>query len=376
MRFFATTYTGLEDVAAAEISGLLVLNAETDVAKVFFDGSIQDCVKLNYAGQTVNRVFIQLLCDEVDDLADIQRLAESVDYSSFIDRGMSFAVRAERVGQHPFTSLDIAAAVGKAVIESYKAVTGVRLKVDLKNPDVEIHALLRHSEMLIGLNTTGESLHRRYYRVEYHRAALSPTIANSLVRLSGWRENQSLLDPFCGSGTIPIEAALYGLDVSPGLRRGGLALEKMTFFDREILERYRELLRSREKRNKKLEIMGVDVSHKSIEAALSNLSASALDKIIEFAVGDVFYLEKAVGKHVDKIVCNPPFGLRLGLRKPEKFYSEAFKSMKRVYPNVSVTAIVNKPVTTVKAMEAAGFTPLSVKKILMGPITSYIIVAV
>ncbi|MCS7138233.1 MAG: THUMP domain-containing protein, partial [Candidatus Caldarchaeum sp.] len=114
MRFFATTFAGLEDVAAAEIAELLKVDPEPDIAKVFFTGSVEDCVKLNFAGQTVNKVFLLLFRDRVEGLAEIEDVARSLDYCEVVGRGQSFAVRAERTGAHPFTSLDIASTVGKA----------------------------------------------------------------------------------------------------------------------------------------------------------------------------------------------------------------------------------------------------------------------
>jgi tRNA (guanine6-N2)-methyltransferase len=203
MQFFATTFHGLEDVAAAEISFLLPSEAHADVGKVFFSGLAEDCARVNYACKTVNRVFLLLLSEEVGGLEDIRRVSASVDYTDYIGRSQSFAVRADRVGVHPFTSLDIAASVGQAVIESFQTATGVRLKVDLSNPDVEIYALLRDSEFLLGVNTTGESLHRRFYRRGYHRAALSPTVANSMVRLSGLEAYTITFRPVLRLGNNP-----------------------------------------------------------------------------------------------------------------------------------------------------------------------------
>ncbi|MEM4302448.1 MAG: THUMP domain-containing protein [Candidatus Caldarchaeum sp.] len=376
MKFFATTYSGLEDVAAFEISKLLNIEAERDVEKVFFDGSLEDCVKLNYGGQTVNKVFLMLLKDKVERLSDVETLAQSLDYTWVIERDQSFAVRAERIGVHSFTSLDIAAAVGKAVIESYKAATGVRLKVDLRQPDVEICAILRDSELLISVNTTGESLHRRYYRAGYHRAALSPTIANALVRLSGWKPSQSLLDPFCGSGTIPLEAALYGLCVSPGLRRGVLAFEKLKFIDPDVAARCRMALHKMEKVGERLEITGLDISTNSIAVAQSSLAQSGLGETVKFMVGDVLALEKFLEHDVDRVVCNPPFGVRMRLKEPAKFYTEAFTSIRRSCPDATLTTIVSKPTIAVKAMETSSYTPISIRKILLGPVAGYVLTAV
>ncbi|MEM4494732.1 MAG: THUMP domain-containing protein [Candidatus Caldarchaeum sp.] len=371
MRFFATTFSGLEDIAAAELSSLLSGEAEADVGKVLFTASLEECVKVNYAAQTVNRVFLLLLREHAETLTDVERLCASVDYRDFIGREQSFAVKAERVGVHGFTSLDIAATVGKAVIDSYKAETGVRLRVDLNNPDVEVYAILRNSELLLGLNTTGESLHRRFYRRGFHRAALSPAVANTLVRFSGWRRNMVLLDPFTGSGTIPLETALYGLRISPGARRQHLSLEKIPVFRGIDTDRIREELMEAEDPGT-VEVIGIDISPKSLKLAFDSLEALGREKGVRFVQGDVFRLVEHVDREVDKVVCNPPFGVRLRLREPEKFYTEAFAAIAQACPNASLTVIVNKPVTVLRALEKSGYTPLCFRKVLLGDLSSYV----
>jgi tRNA (guanine6-N2)-methyltransferase len=373
MQFFATTFHGLEDVAAAEISSLLPSEAHADVGKVFFSGLAEDCARVNYACKTVNRVFLLLLSEEVGGLEDIRRVSASVDYTDYIGRGQSFAVRADRVGVHPFTSLDIAASVGQAIIESFQTATGVRLKVDLSNPDVEIYALLRDSEFLLGVNTTGESLHRRFYRRGYHRAALSPTVANSMVRLSGWRHTQSLLDPFCGSGTIPLEAVVNGLNLSLGLRRGIPQMERLVFFDSDVLQKVREELYRSECVGELLNIVGLDASPKAVAVAQSSLEAMKVGPAAKFYTGNALQLEKYIRESFDKVVCNPPFGIRLGLKDPEKFYTESFTSIRRACPDASLTVLVSKPAAAYRALEGSGWTPISSRKILLGNITAHVI---
>jgi len=131
-----------------------------------------------------------------------------VDFAELMGRDQSFGVEAERYGDHPFTSVDVASAVGRAVIESCLASEGWRPRVDLKSPDVQLYALVRDDEFLLGINLTGPSLHKRFYRVADVRSTLPPTLAFLMVLRSGWEPSGCLLDPFCGSGTIPIEAAL------------------------------------------------------------------------------------------------------------------------------------------------------------------------
>mgnify|MGYP000469153930 FL=1 len=373
MDFFATTFHGIEDVAAAEVSSLLDGEPVVDIGKVFFKGSVEDCARVNYACKTVNRVFLLLVSESVDGLSDVERVSASVDYAGYIDRCQSFAVRAERVGVHPFTSLDVAAAVGKAVIESFRSATGVRLKVSLNNPDVEVYALLRDGEFLLGLDTTGESLHRRFYRRGYHRAALSPAVANSMVRLSGWKRTQSLIDPFCGSGTIPLEAVVNGLNLCPGLRRGGLRMERLVFFDRDVLLKVREQLCREERVGELLKVVGLDASPRAVEVARSSLEAMNVGPVAVFLTGNAMRLEKYIQQDFDRVVCNPPFGIRLGLRDPQKFYTECFTSIRHACPESSLTVLVSKPAATIRALTASGWTPISIRKILLGNITAHII---
>ena len=366
LEFFATTVFGLEDVAAEEVSELTGREALRDVAKVIFSGSIMDAALLNYASRCCNRIFVMLVKREVESLDDIERAAREVDYFELIDDDQSFAVRSERHGSHSFTSMDVSAAVGRGVIESYRRSRGVRLRVDLNNPDVELFALLRNSEFMLGLNTTGRSLHNRYYRVFHHRAGLSATIAASMLRLSGWSPSESLLDPFCGSGTIPIEAGLMGLRIAPGLMIRDLAMHRLKIFNSEELESLRERLRDSEERWRELKILGTDVSSRSIEGASINVRAAGLEGVVRLLQGDVRKINEWLSIPVDKVVTNPPFGVRMGLRRAEEFYASAFKAISRAIPGVSVMFLTNKPVIAGRAMESAGWRLVDRRKIIYG----------
>ncbi len=375
MRFFATTVTGLEDVAAAEISRLLGVDVVTDVSKVFFDASPEGCALLNYSAKSVNKVYLLVARGEATGLAEIEGLAAAPSLVELIDRGQSFAVRAERHGEHDFTSLDIAAAVGEAIIESYKSATGVRLRVDLNDPDVEFLAILRDSDFILGLNTTGLSLHHRYYRVRHHRAGLSPTVAYSMLMIAGWQPSESLLDPFCGSGTIPIEAAIHALNIHPGIRMENLAMTRLRIFSPAMLRQLKERLMSEEESPKPLDIAGIDASPKALADAETNLEMAGLKGCVNLSLGDALNLEKFIKKPFSKIVCNPPFGVRMGLRDPYSFYTKAFSSMRRASPGASLTLIASKPVVVARALEDVGWTVTGERRIMLGSIAAHIIKA-
>ena len=144
LKCFATTVFGLEDYAAEECRELIGVDAKPDVGKIMFEADLSRIIRLNLASRTLHRVFVMLARARAETLEDVYRAARSVDYTPFIGRDQSFAVRGERHSRDkPFTSLDMAAAVGRAVIESFKEETGVRLKVNLDQPDVQLYCLIR-----------------------------------------------------------------------------------------------------------------------------------------------------------------------------------------------------------------------------------------
>ena len=202
MEFFATTTPGIEDLACREVEKLILGKAFLDVAKVFFQAEIKSVYLLNLKASMLNKIFIMLCRGKFAQLRDLYSLARHVDYGWIIDKSQSFAVRSERIGTHNFTSMDVSRVIGQAVIDSYQEAYKVRLKVNLDNPDVEIYALVRNDEFVLGVNTTGRSLHKRGYRVYDHPAALKPTIASAMLEIAGWPPGEGLIDPMCGGATI------------------------------------------------------------------------------------------------------------------------------------------------------------------------------
>ena len=159
IKFFATVSPGIEDVASKEVEEIIGCKAIPDVGKVFFEADAKSVYILNLKGSTLNKVMIQLCRENFAELDDLYRLAKKIDYAWIIEANQSFAVRSKRVGTHNFTSLDVARVVGQAIIDSYLEAYGKRLKVNLDAPDVEFHTLVRNQEFILGVNTTGISLH-------------------------------------------------------------------------------------------------------------------------------------------------------------------------------------------------------------------------
>ena len=176
-----------------------------------------------------------------------------------------------------------------------------------------------------GIDTTGQvSLHRRGYRVYQHPASLKTTIAYSLLRIADWRFEESLIDPMCGGGTIPIEAALYARNIPPGrFRKMEYAFERLTFIDRSAFERLKS---KRLERELNLRIAATDVSERHVNGAIENARSAGVLDSIEFSVADA----RKIDLDFDKIVVNVPYGIRMGsIKRIGKLYREFINNLIR-----------------------------------------------
>ncbi|MEM1610802.1 MAG: tRNA (guanine(6)-N2)-methyltransferase, partial [Sulfolobales archaeon] len=319
LRFFATTIPGIEDIAAEELSSLDASIRGYGRSKVFFEGYLEDIYRLNFSARTINKIFIELAHERFERLEDIYRVARGIEYTGILDPGRSFAVRCERLGEHSFTSIDVARVVGAAVIDSYLSSKGVRPRVDLENPDVLIEVFVRDDEVLIGVNTTGETLARRRYRVYNHPAALKTLLAAAMIRLSGYK-GEPLLDPLCGGATIPIEAAHMARKIPTVLFRQDYLFRKLPLYD-PLLEREIATKLIGEIRMDSYKITCLDISPQHLAGAYENARSAKVIDTIKFVLGDATRRESYKDIDAEVIVTNPPYGMRSHrLEKIDKFY--------------------------------------------------------
>ncbi len=306
LEILATTIPGLENVALDEVEEIIDSEGRKEHrGMIRFDGEDEDVFRLNYISKTLHRVLILITEFHFSELNDIYEDVFKLDFSRFLNPDQSFAVRINRHGEHGFTSVDVEGEVGQAIIDSYRGSRGKRLEVDLDNPDIIFRGEVRNDQFWLSIDTTGmDSLHKRSYRVSNHPAPLKPTIANSLVRLSGWSCEESLIDPMCGTGTICIEAALKGNKLS-NLFDGNPDLFNLDFLD---LERFSEIKKEyiENQKNCDLTIYGSDISEVYLKDARN--SADKANVSINFEIADAREMEL----NYDRIVTNTPFGVRMG----------------------------------------------------------------
>lgn len=309
MRFLLPCIEGIEDVVAADALALGAREADPRRGRVLVDADEGFLYRANLAHPTASRVLLVLADAPVETLDDVARLVRSIAWEDVFGIDSSFAGDALRVGTHPFTSLDVAKAVGEGVIARFREATGERPRVDLNAPDVTVHAQVHDAHAYVGIDTTGDALHRRGYRVYQHRAPLAGPLASALVALSGWRAGL-LLDPMCGAGTIPIEADFRARGRAVNLARPDWAFRRLGLFDEEAFERERDRLACGAL-DAAPSILGGELDARHVDGARQNASAAGADGV-RFLHEDATRLARPEG--LAAVVTNPPWGLRVASR--------------------------------------------------------------
>ncbi|MEM0095616.1 MAG: tRNA (guanine(6)-N2)-methyltransferase [Candidatus Bathyarchaeia archaeon] len=373
LRFFATTVIGLEDIAAKEVENLLNGKVELDIGRIVFEGRPTDIYLLNLKARTINKVFIQLCHSKFVNLEDIYKLAKSLDYTWIINPEQSFAVRTQRLGLHNFTSMDVSRVVGQAIIDAYTDAARKRLKVNLDAPDVEIYCLVRDDEFLMGINTTGSSLHKRQYRVYNHPAALKPTIASAMLKIGGYSSESFMLDPMCGGATIPIEAALEARRIPPGKWRSDFAFLKLKVCSPREFEKFRaEILAEEDLKNSPV-IHAMEKSAKHLKGGMENAKKAGVYETINFKLGDATRVEDYPNVKFDLIVVNPPYGLRANPKEGvRRLYESFLKTLRTKFTDATLVLITAASKRFKEAAESVGVAVIDERKIWHGELLTSI----
>jgi len=308
--FFATAAKGTEGALRDELRELRLFHVRADRGGVHFEGRWED----GWYACLHSRIAIRVLAEVARfDAPDGQALYDGVrevDWSPYLTPSQTLAVSAAcRSGGLTHTGF-ISQKTKDAVVDQIRDRVGERPSVDRKDPDVALFVHIVKDRATVYLDLAGESLHRRGYRAEHLEAPLKETLAAAILRLSGWDRVTPLVDPMCGSGTIPIEAALWACNVAPGLLRQDFGFERWACHDAGAAARMEALRKAaREARREDCPvIVGRDVVPAAVDLARSNARKAGVTP--RFEVGPVADLQP-VGPS-GFVVTNPPYGERLG----------------------------------------------------------------
>jgi 23S rRNA G2445 N2-methylase RlmL len=298
--FFVTCAPGLEPLLHAELRALRLSRLESQVGGARFQGTIEDAWRVNLESRVGVRVLLRLARFAAATGDELHAGAATVDWSRFLRSDGTFRVDAQSSESALDHTLFVQQRVKDAVADSFRERVGIRPSVDLEDPHLSIHVHLHRDRCTLSADTSGDSLHKRGWRQFQGRAPLGETLAAAIVLQSGWDRRSPLLDPFCGSGTILVEAALLAGGVAPGTFRKRFGFERWPGHD---AERWHALVAEARAR--------VRFPPKPVEGARENLRSAGVEERIRIEVADLDAFRPKLGWNA-WIVTNPPYGERVG----------------------------------------------------------------
>ena len=310
----AKTFQGLEPLLAQELTELGASDIQIGRRMVSFTGDKELLYRANFCLRTAIRVLKPIKHFRAKSADDVYEAVKAIDWSEYLTPQTTFAVDSVVFSPEFHHSKFVAYKVKDAIADQFRERTGTRPNVSVTNPDLQLHIHISDYDATLALDSSGESLHRRGYRQETVSAPLNEVLAAGIILMTGWRGETDFLDPFCGSGTLCIEAALIARGIAPGVFRQGYAFEKWPDFDRELFERvYNDDSNEREFDH---HIYGRDVDPKAVGIARRNAKAAGLSKDItideaDFRTTDLCPEQTEGGEAKPIIVTNPPYGERI-----------------------------------------------------------------
>ncbi|CAG9622597.1 THUMP domain-containing class I SAM-dependent RNA methyltransferase [Sutcliffiella rhizosphaerae] len=324
----ATAAMGLEALVAKEVRDL-GYDCTVDNGKVIFKGDALAICRANLWLRTADRVKVLVGEFKATSFEELFQQTKALPWGEYLPENAEFPVIGRSVKSKLFSVSDCQSIVKKAVVEKMKEHYGIQTAwLDENGGKYKIEVALLKDIAQITLDTSGVGLHKRGYRAGQGEAPLKETLAASLVMLTNWYPDKRFVDPFCGSGTIPIEAALIGQNIAPGFNRDFVA-EDWNWIGQEKWDTAREEAEDLAKYDQPLDIAGFDIDHRMINIAKENAFEAGLGELIDFKQMQVkdFTTKKDYGV----IVGNPPYGERLGERPDvEKMYQEMGQAFKDI----------------------------------------------
>ncbi|WP_277630180.1 THUMP domain-containing class I SAM-dependent RNA methyltransferase [Atopococcus tabaci] len=320
----ATCASGIEALVGKELKDL---GYETQVenGRVRFSGELKDIARTNLWLRTADRVKIIIGEFEAKTFDELFEKTKALPWDAYLPLDAEFPVSGKSHKSTLYSVPDCQAITKKAIVDKLSTVYHRRGRLPETGAKYPIEVAILKDKVLLTMDTTGPSLFKRGYRTEKGGAPLKENMAAALVMLTNWRKDRPFHDPTCGSGTIPIEAALIGHNIAPGFNRSFLS-EDWDWFDEAIWEQVRTEAEAEADYDVELNITGTDIDHRMIEIAKRNAVEAGLGDTIQFKQMQLadFTTEEEYGV----IVANPPYGERL-LDKEQAF--ELYKQMGEVF---------------------------------------------
>ena len=352
-QMLAKTFKGLEQVLAGELIELGANNVQIERRAVSFTGNKRMLYTANFCLRTASRVLVPIATFKAKKTDDIYEQVKQVDWAQYMTAKTTFQIDATVYSDLFRHSQFITYRVKDAIVDWWMEHSGVRPSVQLTNPDMYLNVHIAGDTVTISLDSSGESLHKRGYRVANTQAPINEALAAGMLLLAGWKGQSDFYDPMCGSGTLLIEAALIARNIAPGIYRKGFAFEKWANFDADLFEDiYSDDSRERDFEHK---IYGSDAGFYAVQAATKNIQSANLQRDIEVKQIRVEELRLADRDTEGALVMiNPPYGERLSQDKNVlRLYQDMGTALKHQFSGATAWIISSNE----EALKCVGLRP-------------------
>lgn len=328
-QMLAKTFAGLEEVLKTELEEIGASNVEVVVRGVKFTGGKDILYKANFCCRTALRVLLNIGEFTIKNQNDLYQSVYDIPWENYFDVTQTFAINSTVNSDSFNNSMFVSLKAKDAIVDRFRSKLNKRPSVNTENPDFKINVHASSDTLTISLDSSGESLHKRGYRVGQNEASMSEVLAAGILKIAGWKGETDFYDTMCGSGTIPIEAALIARNIQPGMFRQEFAFETWKDFDAELFE---EIYNADYEKPFEYNIYASDISSISLTVAKKNAKSAGVLKSIQFKEQDFAAFEPE--SNTGLLIINPPYGERMNERKVEPLYEMIGNQLKQKFAGI------------------------------------------
>jgi putative N6-adenine-specific DNA methylase len=354
--YTATTLAGLEEILAEELIELGADEVQIGRRSVYFSGDLKLLYKANYCLRTALRILLPIDSYKIHSADDLYQRGKNFKWEELFGIEQTFAIQSNVFTDLFNNSMFASLKLKDAIVDRFRYKFGDRPSVDSKNPQIRINLHISNEYCTISLDSSGESLHKRGYRLDQNEAPMNEVLAAGLIHLSEWDCKSDLIDPMCGSGTIAIEAAMLANGIYPGNVRKDFSFKNWRNFNPEMFKQMEEEVQPKD--INPVKISASDISRRNIDIAYKNAETAGVLSLIDFKISDFKLLEPASEKPF--LLFNPPYGERMS-SDDINFYSMIGERLKHHYSDATVWII-----STPQCLKSIGLRPSRKISILNG----------
>mgnify|MGYP006290572359 CR=1 FL=1 len=360
--FIVKTQAGLEQLLAEELTALGATKVQVLQRAVKCVGDSRLMYRINYASRLALRVLKEVMTFEAPDERALYQEVKQFNWPSVLDSGQTLAVHATVNNSRMTHSHFVALKTKDAIVDSFRDKTGRRPDVDVQNPDMLVQIHINGMRGTLLLDSSGDSLHKRGYRTKQGTAPINEVLAAGMIRLTGWDGNSPLLDPMCGSSTIPCEAVMIALNMPAGYFRKDFGFMHWNDFDPDLWKKLKEEENAKISKQP-VEIFGYDVNQNALALADEIVRNAGFEKYITLKQV-AFENSKPPMEMPGYIITNPPYGERIKKEDILAFYRMIGDTLKSRYAGYSAWLIT----AHMDALKSVGLRTSKKIKLYNGPL--------